>query len=162
MADANASAILSACLVLATPVPRTLSILFRDHPAIRLSLCHPLCVFHSSHHGVKEPIYQNNLFHATESVSGINPEASDINTVRHTPLQKGKHIYPLALDSPAFVLESPPPALGKRAHRRTECKGRAILGTVMGTLYLQNRVLLVKKVPKRTPRKFGKFRKRAP
>jgi len=29
----------------------------------------------------------------------------------------------------------------------------------MGTLYLQDRVLSVKKLPKRPPRKFGKFRK---
>jgi hypothetical protein len=32
----------------------------------------------------------------------------------------------------------------------------------MGTLYLQNRVSSVKKVPKRTPRKIIKFRKGAP
>ena len=32
----------------------------------------------------------------------------------------------------------------------------------MGTLHLQNCVLLVKKVPKRTPRKSGKFRNSAP
>jgi hypothetical protein len=36
------------------------------------------------------------------------------------------------------------------------------MGTLIGTLYLQNRVSSVKKVPKRTPRRIVKFGKNSP
>ena len=71
------------------------------------------------------------------------------------------------LSKTALGLAGYMPSHGKLLSRETvgsptvELSGR-FLGTLMGTLYLQNRVLLVKKVPKRTPRKMGKIRKGAP